>query len=180
MRESELIGPHELSERTGVSTDTLRHYERLGLFAVVHRTPAGYRRYDPATVERVHLIRRALVVGFSLKDLASVLRQREAGDPPCRRVRTLVGDRLRALERRIEQLAMLRDEMRRLLRDWDERLAMTPPRQRARLLDMLAVRLEFTDRVQTRHDAGSIPATPRGECPVRAWPSRGNPARRPR
>ena len=134
------IGPRALADATGVSTDTLRHYERLGLLPATERTRAGYRRYPPTMVERVRLIQRALVVGFSLKDLGSALSQREHGAPPCRRVRALMGDRLQALEARLLELAALRDEMQVIVREWDERLAATPPGHRARLLDMLAGR----------------------------------------
>ena len=134
------IGPRALADATGVSTDTLRHYERLGLLSGTERTGAGYRRYRPATVDRVRLIQRALVVGFSLKELASALGQRDRGAPPCRRVRALIGERLEALEIRLRDLAVLRDEMRILLREWDQRLTETPDGQRARLLDMLAGR----------------------------------------
>jgi DNA-binding transcriptional MerR regulator len=134
------MGPRALAGATGVSTDTLRHYERLGLLPGAERTAAGYRRYSPATVERVRLIQRALVVGFSLKELASALGHRDHGTPPCHRVRALVGERLVALEQRLDDLIALRGEMRTLLRDWDQRLATTPAGQRARLLDMLAGR----------------------------------------
>jgi DNA-binding transcriptional MerR regulator len=132
------IGPRALADASGVSTDTLRHYERLGLLPGTTRTPAGYRRYAPATVDRVRLIQRALVVGFSLRELASALGQRDRGAPPCRRVRALVGARLEGLEHRLQDLTALRDEMRILLQEWDQRLAETPNGQRSRLLDMLA------------------------------------------
>jgi DNA-binding transcriptional MerR regulator len=134
------IGPRALAEATGVSTDTLRHYERLGLLRGTERTRAGYRRYPPATVDRVRLIQRALIVGFSLKDLGSALGHREHGTAPCRSVRALMGERLQALEARLEELTTLRDEMQVIVREWDERLAATPDGQRARLLDMLAGR----------------------------------------
>lgn len=134
------LGPRAVATETGVSADTLRHYERMGLLPEVARTPAGYRRYPPSTVDRVLLIQRALLIGFSLKELAAALRQRERGSPPCRRVRQLVGDRLTALDGRLVELTALRDEMRVLLRDWDDRLATTPDGQPARLLDMLAGR----------------------------------------
>jgi DNA-binding transcriptional MerR regulator/ketosteroid isomerase-like protein len=137
------IGPRAVSQATGVSTDTLRHYERLGLLPPTERTRAGYRRYDPAVIARVELIQRALVVGFSLKDLAAVLKRRESGEPPCRAVRRLVGDRLDVLERRLADLTRLRNELRRLLEDWDVRLAATSLGQRARLLDMLEGRAAF-------------------------------------
>ena len=131
------LGPRALARLTGVSTDTLRHYERLGLLPGTARTRAGYRQYSPAAVHRVRLIQRALVIGFSLKELAQVLGACQKGTPPCARVRSLVGERLSALEHRLEQLVDLRDELRVLIRDWDARLASTPPGQRARLLDML-------------------------------------------
>ena len=134
------LGPQAVARLTGVSTDTLRHYERLGLLPGIARTAAGYRRYQLEALERVRLIQRALVIGFTLKELASVLRARERGTPPCGKVRSLVGNRLAALERRLEELVVLRDDMRLLLRDWDARLALTPPGQRARLLDMLGER----------------------------------------
>jgi MerR family transcriptional regulator, copper efflux regulator len=134
------LGPAAAARLTGVSTDTLRHYEKLGLLPAVARTSGGYRRYSPETVERVRLIQRALVIGFTLKELAGVLRQRDRGEPPCGRVRSLVADRLAGLERRLEELTVLRDEMRVLIQEWDARLARTPPGQRARLLDMLTQR----------------------------------------
>jgi DNA-binding transcriptional MerR regulator len=134
------LGPRALADACGVSTDTVRHYERLGLLPRAVRTAAGYRRFPPDSVERVRLVQRALTVGFSLRELGAVLQRRERGEAPCRRVRALVGERLAALDVRLAELTVLRDEMRRLVRDWDARLARTPDGQPARLLDVLAVR----------------------------------------
>jgi DNA-binding transcriptional MerR regulator len=134
------LGPRALADASGVSPDTIRHYERLGLLPRAVRTSSGYRRFPPDSADRVLLIQRALTVGFSLRELAAVLERRERGEPPCRRVRALVGARLASLETRLAELTALRDEMRRLVRDWDARLAQTPHGQRARLLDVLAVR----------------------------------------
>jgi len=131
------MGPRDVARQTGVSTDTLRHYERRGLLPRVSRTVAGYRQYSAATVERVLLIQRALVVGFSLSDLKRVLAVRDKGGSPCGGVRALVGERLEQLNRRIDELLALREELRRLLTDWDERLAKTPKGSRAHLLETL-------------------------------------------
>ena len=133
----ERVGPRDVARATGVSTDTLRHYERHGLLPAVTRTAAGYRRYSPDAIERVLLIQRALVVGFSLADLKRVLTVRDKGGAPCRSVRALVGERLDELNRRIEQLIALRDELRALLGTWDAKLAKTPAGGRALLLDTL-------------------------------------------
>ena len=131
------MGPRDVARATGVSTDTLRHYERNGLLPCVTRTAAGYRRYSAATVERVLLIQRALVVGFSLADLKRVLGVRDKGGAPCRSVRQLVGERLHELNRRIEELTALREALCVLLVEWDAKLAKTPEGQRAHLLEGL-------------------------------------------
>jgi MerR family transcriptional regulator, Zn(II)-responsive regulator of zntA len=132
------LSPAEVARRSGVSADTLRHYERKGLLPPPARTRAGYRRYPPETIARVTLIQRALVIGFSLDELARVLRDRDRGAPPCRSVRDLVAHRLDDLDERLAQLTALRAELRRLLASWDRRLAGTPPGQPAHLLQTLA------------------------------------------
>jgi len=76
----------ELASLTGVSTDTLRHYERLGLLPKPPRTNGGYRDYPPHSLDRVRLIRRALSIGFSLPELTTILEMRDRGEVPCRRV----------------------------------------------------------------------------------------------
>jgi DNA-binding transcriptional MerR regulator len=131
------LSASELAERAGVSTDTLRHYERKGLLDLPARTKGGYRRYPPEALARVLLIRRALQVGFSLRDLGSLLREKARGGAPCRRVRALVSERLAAADREIEALQALKQELSSLLREWDERLARTPPGNQARLLETL-------------------------------------------
>ena len=134
------MGPREAARGTGVSTDTLRHYERTGLLLGVTRTTAGYRRYSAAMVHRVLLIQRALVVGFSLADLKQVLRERDKGGAPSRGVRALVRGRPDEMDRRIEELIALRGELRLLLQECDVKLAKTPPGQQAHLLDTLLER----------------------------------------
>ena len=154
------LGPRALADASGVSTDTLRHYERLGLLPQTTRTRSGYRRYPPASLGRVQLIQQALTIGFSLKELGSVLARRERGDPPCRHVRALVGQRLTELEARLAELTQLRDGMRELLRDWDTRLAHTPEGQRAMLLDVLAERTSSIPRSRGGRSMTSLKSRP--------------------
>ena len=64
----------EVARRTGVSADTLRHYERRGLLAKPRRRANGYRVYPPAAVDRVLLIQRALGrTDGSVSDAAKIL-----------------------------------------------------------------------------------------------------------
>lgn len=127
----------QLARAAGVSTDTLRHYERKGLLES-RRSPNGYREYSPQAVDRVKLIRNALAIGFGLDDLAGILKMRDAGGAPCKEVRALAAAKLDELEAFLREAIMMRNELRRLLGDWDLRLASLDPGEPARLLESLS------------------------------------------
>jgi DNA-binding transcriptional MerR regulator len=121
----------------GVSPDTLRLYERQGLLRAPERSLNGYRCYSPESVNRVRLIRAALSIGFSLDELAQILKVRDSGGAPCHRVRDLAEAKLKRLEERIRELVVLRQRMRAILKNWDRLLKQTPERQRVELLQRL-------------------------------------------
>jgi DNA-binding transcriptional MerR regulator len=125
----------QLARQTGVSTDTLRHYERLGLLPLPQRTAGNYREYPPTSPQRVELIRRALTIGFSLPELKTILAVRDKGGAPCRHVRDLLRSKIHNLDEQIRNLVSLRAEMNRLSGEWDKRLRQTKPGQVARLLE---------------------------------------------
>jgi DNA-binding transcriptional MerR regulator len=128
----------ELAGLAGVSTDTLRHYERKGVLPRPQRLVNGYRKYPPNSLDRVRLIRRALAVGFTLDELARFLKARDRGQAPCREVRSLAAEKLTEVESRLEEMLEIRDELRATLVDWDRRLASKKAGQQAGLLDALA------------------------------------------
>src|SRR5215218_3568046 len=127
----------ELARAAGVSTDTLRHYERKGVLAAPRRSANGYREYPPEALQRVLLVRRALAFGFTLDELARVLRARERGAAPCREVRALAASKLSDVEARLVELTALRDELHSTLSDWDSRLSKAADGGRAGLLESL-------------------------------------------
>ncbi len=127
----------ELSRLAGVSVDTLRHYERLGILSKPPRTNGGYRDYPANSLERVRLVQRALKVGFSLSELATILRMRDGGQAPCQRVRAIAEQKLEEVKQQISDLLGMRDQLERILKDWDARLARTGKGKPARLLESL-------------------------------------------
>ena len=62
----------DVARACGVSTDTIRWYEKQGVLAPVHRERNGYRVYGAETIERVRVVRRAIAVGFSVAELARI------------------------------------------------------------------------------------------------------------
>jgi DNA-binding transcriptional MerR regulator len=129
----------ELAELAGISTDTLRHYERKGVLARPLRKANDYRQYPSSALQRVRLIRRAIAVGFTLDELASVLTVRDSGGAPCMEVRALATAKLSEIETRLREMSELRKELRAVLKDWDIRLEHRAPGQRAHLLESLNV-----------------------------------------
>lgn len=127
----------ELARLCGVSADTIRHYERVGVIPPARRGENGYRRYRRETVDRVRLVRRALAIGFSLDEIARIVRQRDAGTPPCRSVRKLADEKLAELDRRIAEMLALREELAEVIGEWDVRLAATRDGEPARLLESI-------------------------------------------
>ena len=131
----------ELAELAGVSRDTLRHYERKGVLARPLRGHNGYRQYPSEALQRVQLVRRALSVGFTLDELAKVLRVRDVGGAPCEEVRKIAAQKLLAVQDQLRELTELRDDLQKTLQDWDARLARRGKGRRANLLESLSVDL---------------------------------------
>ena len=127
----------ELARLAGVSTDTLRHYERKGVLPAPDRQPNGYRSYDADTADRLRVVRAALALGFTLDELARIFAARDRGRPPCRAVRELAGAKLVAAEERLRELERLVTSLRALLAEWDQRLRSGRDGEPLRLLERL-------------------------------------------
>ncbi len=63
----------EVSERTGLSLRTIRHYEDVGVVAPNERSMGGFRLYTEAEVSRLALVRRMRPLGFCLDDIRALL-----------------------------------------------------------------------------------------------------------
>lgn len=110
----------ELAERAGVTPQTIRYYERLGLLGRAPRSASGYRRYDERAWREVTFIKRAQALGFSLEEIKEILDLARAGRPPCDRVLALATRHLGELERRLVELSALRDRLAAALARWQQ------------------------------------------------------------
>src|ERR1700685_2627249 len=110
-----------LAKATGVSPDTIRHYEKIGVLPRASRTESGYRLYAASAVERVLVVQRALRIGFTLAELAEVLKARDAGGAPCQRVYKLAKDKLKGIRGDIEALKRTERYLKQVLSDWEDR-----------------------------------------------------------
>jgi len=86
------------------------------------------------------MIRQALAVGFTLDELGAIFNVFDRGGAPCQQVRGLAAAKLTEIERHLQDITAMRDELRESLKDWDARLAKTAQGERAGLLKALAAR----------------------------------------
>lgn len=103
------------ARQAGMGIDTVRYYEREGLLPAAPRTPAGYRLYTGQDVERLHFIRRAKRLGFSLEEIAELLRL-NAGQGGRAQVRQLAQRRLDDLDQKLRELGAIRSALAGLVR----------------------------------------------------------------
>ncbi len=126
----------ELAALTGVSRDTLRHYERQGLLPPAQRSANGYRHYPPQALARVRLVRAALGIGFTVEELREILSSRDRGAAPCHKVHELALHKARALKLQIAELQRLHRSLQAAIRSWSRTLKSTAPGGRAGLLEL--------------------------------------------
>jgi DNA-binding transcriptional MerR regulator len=100
-----------LADSVGLSTDTVRYYERLGLLPPPERSDAGYRLYDEEAGERLQFIKSAQRMGLRLGDIKELLDVRDRGKCPCGHTQTLVQRRLDEVDAEIKQLTSMRKQL---------------------------------------------------------------------
>ena len=105
----------ELARRAGVNIDTVRYYERSGVLPVPARTASGYRDYDHGDLARLHFVRRAKRLGFTLAQAVELLALGNGPDADLAAVRSTATARLADVEARIAELAAMRDVLRTLV-----------------------------------------------------------------
>jgi MerR family copper efflux transcriptional regulator len=149
---SKALHSGDLAKAARVSPDTIRHYERIGILPWASRTESGYRLYSASALERVLVVQRALRIGFTLAELAEVLKARDAGGAPCRRVYQLAQHKLKGIEADIEALKRTRRYVKKVLCDWEQRIESAGSGKKSHLLYSLtdAVRKAGTPPNQFR------------------------------
>lgn len=75
-----LLTPAEMAERTGVSIDTLRYYEREGLLDEVARVESGHRRYSEDDIMWVEVLRCLRQTGMTIEQLRAYCELGAQGD----------------------------------------------------------------------------------------------------
>jgi MerR family mercuric resistance operon transcriptional regulator len=108
----------QLARSAGVGVETVRYYQRRGLLPDPRPQKtgtSGIRHYGPDEARRLRFIRSAQAAGFTLEEIAELLRLDSSGDRP--RAREMARARIAELDSRIADLEKARQSLARLARE---------------------------------------------------------------
>lgn len=101
----------EVASQARVSVETLRYYERRGLLPAPERSDSGYRDYEPDTVRRVHFVRHAQELGFTLDEIGDLLTLWTDSSTSCDQVADRATATLVRIDEKIHQLRRMREAL---------------------------------------------------------------------
>lgn len=105
----------DIGHLTGLTPDTLRYYEKIGLLPRVGRNGAGVRLYNDKDLSRLRFIQRTQKMDFTLAEIATLLKMRDAPQSARKAVHELTAHKLAQVETRLAELKILRNELALLL-----------------------------------------------------------------
>ena len=105
-----------LANAVGVNIQTIRYYERRGLLSPMARTPSGYRIYGDEALRRLHFIKNAQRLGFTLHEIAELLNLRVNSVARCGDVQRKAQAKLVQVEAKVRDLRALAHALQGLVR----------------------------------------------------------------
>lgn len=104
----------QVATAADVNVQTIRYYERRGLFPTPRRTPSGYRQYAEDAVARLRFIKHAQGLGFSLREIQELLTLRVRHAAACDAVERKTRAKIALVDDRIRELQRLKRTLERL------------------------------------------------------------------
>jgi DNA-binding transcriptional MerR regulator len=106
-----LIG--ELVERSGLTKDTIRFYEKKGLIALdkKSRRENNYKEYPEVVLDKLLLIRRLKELGFTLNEVDTFVDLWRAEDASCKNLKHLLEDKITLVNEQIQRLNGLKTRL---------------------------------------------------------------------
>jgi len=101
-----------LARAAGVGVETIRYYQQRGLLPLP-ATIGAYRHYPVTLIERIRFIKRAQELGFSLDEIAGLLRLEDGVDRSS--IRQIASDRLKQIEVKLSDLRRMQKVLKHLV-----------------------------------------------------------------
>jgi MerR family mercuric resistance operon transcriptional regulator len=102
-----------LADTAGVNVETVRFYQRSGLLDEPVRPDIGYRTYKEEDVRRIRFIKRAQQLGFTLGEIAELLKLE--GSQTCTETRDLAARKLSMVESKLHDLLAMKKALTEMI-----------------------------------------------------------------
>lgn len=106
----------QVAQRTGLSVDAIRFYEKAGLLPRPARTQGGYRLYQEQEIADLEFIQRAQHLGFSLNEIRELFSIQRHPHEVCVHVRDLIAQKLDIVRAKIAELQRMEADLDQALR----------------------------------------------------------------
>ena len=110
----------EVARRTGLPVKTIRYYCDEGLLQPRDRSAGGYRLFDEENLAELTIIRALRAMDVSIPELTRILEVRRSGVCNCALLKGSIADKMTSIDQRIAELAAMKDELARLLGNWQD------------------------------------------------------------
>ena len=101
----------ELAKALGITTKTLRHYERMEILRPPERTDKGYRIYDESDLRRARQVVDLRRIGLSIEEIRDLLKHAPGGATRRQRLLGLLDEKLRDTDETLSVLQGRRDDL---------------------------------------------------------------------
>lgn len=96
----------KLAQKSNVTVETIRHYQRKKLLSEPDKPANGFRQYPIETIARIRFIKHAQQSGFSLKEISELL---SLDDNYCSDVQKIAEQKLQKIDEQINSLTIIRN-----------------------------------------------------------------------
>jgi len=118
---TETVHIGKASRLAGISVDTIRFYQKLGLIKGTSRSTGGYRLFNREQIRDLKFVRHAQELGFSLTEIRELLALRQKHHA-CSEVQSMLKHKLAGVREKIKSLAGLERELAGALRNCNREL----------------------------------------------------------
>ncbi|MCL4138822.1 UNVERIFIED_CONTAM: hypothetical protein GTU68_027928 [Idotea baltica] len=105
----------KVAEQLGLSTHTLRYYEKIGLLAPVAKTSGGRREFSAKDISRIQFIKRAQRMHFSLEEIRTFIELDKARIIEKPQAQKLVQEKLGEIDESLKDLKQLKVDLSQML-----------------------------------------------------------------
>lgn len=107
----------DICDKAGLSSSTVRYYDKLGLLGEVKRQSNNYRIFDNRDLEILIFIKKARNLGFELDEIKNILNMKSKGIEPCNYVNKRMHEKISQINDEIHRLEMEKKDIQKHLVD---------------------------------------------------------------